>query len=205
MPLDKSGSKASIGKNISAEMHAGKPQNQAIAIAMDVMRRARRAMGGPPVDPKGPPELIDNSTVGSRAQDAMGQGIREAGQERHAKTNNAYSTFEEMLGLPRSDRATMSDPTMLGRAEGGPPPELSSFMPMLQEHSQDVEHRNDGRVDRALRSLDKTMGFSGEGNDLGDSSGTVPGTGVFTPMRADGGKAKRQPFPDMLGAGRTVA
>jgi hypothetical protein len=41
MPLDKSGSKQSVGKNIRTEMAAGKPQKQAIAIAMDVKRRAK--------------------------------------------------------------------------------------------------------------------------------------------------------------------
>lgn len=40
MPLDKSGSKAAIGKNIKAEMDAGKPQKQAVAIALDVQRKS---------------------------------------------------------------------------------------------------------------------------------------------------------------------
>lgn len=40
MPLDKSGSKKSVGNNIKAEMKAGKPRKQAIAIALDVKRRA---------------------------------------------------------------------------------------------------------------------------------------------------------------------
>jgi hypothetical protein len=40
MPLDKSGSKASVGKNIKAEMSAGRPQKQAVAIALDTQRRA---------------------------------------------------------------------------------------------------------------------------------------------------------------------
>jgi hypothetical protein len=44
MPLDKSGSKASIGKNISTEMHAGRPQKQAIAIAYSVRRQAKKNM-----------------------------------------------------------------------------------------------------------------------------------------------------------------
>lgn len=43
MPLDKSGSKSSIGFNINAERAAGKPQNQALAIALSV---ARKAHGG---------------------------------------------------------------------------------------------------------------------------------------------------------------
>jgi hypothetical protein len=46
MPLDKSGSKASIGNNIRAELSAGKPRRQAIAIALDIARRAKRASGG---------------------------------------------------------------------------------------------------------------------------------------------------------------
>lgn len=44
MPLNKSGSKASVGENIQAEEAAGKPRKQAIAIALDVQRRARRTL-----------------------------------------------------------------------------------------------------------------------------------------------------------------
>lgn len=46
MPLDKSGSKASVEKNIAAEESAGKPRRQSIAIALDIARRAKRATGG---------------------------------------------------------------------------------------------------------------------------------------------------------------
>ena len=45
MPLNKSGSKESIGQNIRTEQAAGKPHSQAVAIALDVARRAR-ADGG---------------------------------------------------------------------------------------------------------------------------------------------------------------
>ena len=38
MPLDKSGSAQSVGKNIKAEMKAGKPKKQAVAIAFNVER-----------------------------------------------------------------------------------------------------------------------------------------------------------------------
>lgn len=43
MPLMNSPSKAAFGRNVSAEMHAGKPQKQALAIAFDVKRRAEDA------------------------------------------------------------------------------------------------------------------------------------------------------------------
>lgn len=38
MPLDKSGTETSVGKNIKAEMKAGRPKKQAIAIALNVER-----------------------------------------------------------------------------------------------------------------------------------------------------------------------
>jgi hypothetical protein len=40
MPLEKSKSKKAIGHNIAAEIEAGKPKKQAIAIALDVARKA---------------------------------------------------------------------------------------------------------------------------------------------------------------------
>jgi hypothetical protein len=40
MPLVKSGSKKAIGQNIKAEESAGKPQKQAVAIALNVARKA---------------------------------------------------------------------------------------------------------------------------------------------------------------------
>jgi len=38
MPLDKSGSKESVGTNMKKEMKAGKPKKQALAIALNVER-----------------------------------------------------------------------------------------------------------------------------------------------------------------------
>ena len=40
MPLKKSASKRAFGENIAAEMRAGKPQRQALAIAYSVKRAA---------------------------------------------------------------------------------------------------------------------------------------------------------------------
>lgn len=40
MPLVKSGSKTAVSSNIKAEMAAGKPQRQAVAIALSTARRA---------------------------------------------------------------------------------------------------------------------------------------------------------------------
>jgi hypothetical protein len=46
MPLTHSKSKKAFSKNVSAEMHAGKPQDQALAIAYNVKRKAKKASGG---------------------------------------------------------------------------------------------------------------------------------------------------------------
>src|SRR5258705_7466289 len=46
MPLTKGSSRSAISKNIRAEISAGKPQKQAVAIALDVARRADRMDGG---------------------------------------------------------------------------------------------------------------------------------------------------------------
>jgi len=39
MPLVKSGSKKAFSKNVSKEMHAGKPQKQALAIAYSTKKK----------------------------------------------------------------------------------------------------------------------------------------------------------------------
>jgi hypothetical protein len=42
MPLKKGYSKKTISKNIRTEMKSGRPRNQAIAIALDVARKAKK-------------------------------------------------------------------------------------------------------------------------------------------------------------------
>jgi len=42
MPLKKSASKAAVSSNIKAELAAGKPRRQAIAIALNTQRQARK-------------------------------------------------------------------------------------------------------------------------------------------------------------------
>ena len=54
MPLMKSPSKKAVGKNIKTEMKAGKPQKQAIAIALDVQRRAKKTAKPRPKAPAKP-------------------------------------------------------------------------------------------------------------------------------------------------------
>jgi hypothetical protein len=45
MPLKKSASKKAFSENVRAEMHAGKPQKQSVAIAYSVKRKAQSKKG----------------------------------------------------------------------------------------------------------------------------------------------------------------
>lgn len=45
MPLEKSASKAAVGRNIRRELAAGKKQSQAVAIALATQRRAKGQKG----------------------------------------------------------------------------------------------------------------------------------------------------------------
>ena len=47
MPMTKGYSKKSIGKNIAMEMKAGKPQKQAVAIALGMASKSAKAAGKP--------------------------------------------------------------------------------------------------------------------------------------------------------------
>jgi hypothetical protein len=42
MPLKKSASKKAVSENIRTEMKAGRPQKQAVAIALETQRRAKK-------------------------------------------------------------------------------------------------------------------------------------------------------------------
>jgi hypothetical protein len=46
MPLIKSTSPKAVGTNIRTEMKAGKPQKQAVAIALNTQREAKKKAGG---------------------------------------------------------------------------------------------------------------------------------------------------------------
>lgn len=56
MPLKKGYGKKSISKNVAAEMKSGKPQKQAVAIALGTARKAAKKAGKPSKAPPPPPK-----------------------------------------------------------------------------------------------------------------------------------------------------
>jgi hypothetical protein len=52
MPMTKGYSQKSIGKNIAMEMKSGKPQKQAVAMALSTASKAAKAAGKPSKAPK---------------------------------------------------------------------------------------------------------------------------------------------------------
>jgi hypothetical protein len=79
MPLKKSASKEAFSKNVSAEMRAGKPQPQSLAIAYSVQRKAKKkkASGG----------TVES---GSRDMNMAEGGEVNAKNERRPMPNNTY-------------------------------------------------------------------------------------------------------------------
>jgi hypothetical protein len=45
MPLERSARRAAVGRNIRREIAAGKPREQAVAIAVDIQRREAKRSG----------------------------------------------------------------------------------------------------------------------------------------------------------------
>ena len=59
MPLDKSGSKASVGRNISKMRAEGYPQDQAVAASLETQRRAKKKPRPKTKKPKAPKGEFD--------------------------------------------------------------------------------------------------------------------------------------------------
>jgi hypothetical protein len=116
MPLIKSASKAAISKNIATERHAGRPEKQAIAIAMETARRARehdndRGRGGPTVNPpaishvpwrvKAPPKMSVGPMLGTTTgrSDKIKTAVPNGSHVLPADTIAAMGDGNSMAGL----------------------------------------------------------------------------------------------------------
>jgi hypothetical protein len=149
MPLDKSGSKASVGNNIRTEMDAGKPQKQAVAIALDVARRAKRKDGG--AVHVGP---IDSNVPGRTDEHEMnvedGSYVLPSECISHLGQNNTEAGFEVAKRMfPDSGRRTIK----LKRARGGAVPVITAGGEFVVS-KKDVERIGGGDLEHGHKILD---------------------------------------------------
>jgi hypothetical protein len=98
MPLIKSKSDKAFKSNIKAEIHAGKPQKQAVAIAYAVKRKAPKKASGGSMSPHDYDSDVDYYSATSRPHAAM-----EAAEdvEPHSYKKKTYEKAERQLKTER--------------------------------------------------------------------------------------------------------
>lgn len=94
MPLIKSKSKQAFRDNIRAEIAAGKPPQQAAAIAYSVQRHASKAKGG-----------SVNLSVGRGEKLSVkeGAGLTQKGRQKYNRTTGSHLKAPQPQGGPRKD------------------------------------------------------------------------------------------------------
>lgn len=105
MPLIKGSSKATISSNIRTEMHAGKPQRQAIAIAMSVAGKSKKR----PIDRNASAHDAGHPDHETLREEKLERGLRGSKRD-HAAEEFAEDRMARMgshgvehkMGRPRS-------------------------------------------------------------------------------------------------------
>ena len=106
MPLIHKGSKKAFSKNVSTEIHAGKPQKQSLAIAYDVARKAgakfpKKAKGG---------EITANEEHHAVIDSAEDQREMEMMKgHRPSRLEEVEATYEHMSGIDDEDKERDED------------------------------------------------------------------------------------------------
>lgn len=155
MPLIKRASKKALSKNIETEMHAGTPQKQALAIAFNTQRQARKKMafGGEfmgkkdsqPAQPA--PRPSDDQSNTEAAMDS----IRKAFGPKKAKVGMMYAEGGEIRAGSRRPDADDEDEREMAMMEGASSehgPELDA----RDEHMTGIDDAADERDEHMLEA-----------------------------------------------------
>jgi len=94
MPLVKSKSKQAFESNLKAELAAGKPRKQALAIAYNVQREAKKAEGG---------EVNLAVGRGEKMPVERGAGLTEKGRAKYNRETGSKLKAPQPQGGPRRD------------------------------------------------------------------------------------------------------
>ena len=161
MPLIKRASKKAMSENIRREMHAGKPQKQAIAIAYSIQRKARhkKAAGGSVESGSRDMNMADGGKIKTieekRAIHPKQKGVHEAdiGEKRGPsyaaqmlKSKQPYGNraAKEEHQQNLNDLRSMPKPKLQGLAEGGAISAKTEKRPMPDDlHDDEMQaHQN---------------------------------------------------------------